>query len=476
MNVMERIRPGTVYFGDCLEVMTSWIQNQVDLIYLDPPFNSKKNYNILFGTETNGKSSQFLAFEDTWQWDRPAQRRLDQFRGAVAHPASAAVLGLHSVLGDSGMMSYLSYMAERLYHAHRVLKATGSIYLHCDPNASHYLKVIMDQICGAENFQNEFIWYYGGGGASKKRWARKHDVLLFYTKSSEWTFNADAVRSKHKWDRGQKRADGSERSLDKGKLPDDVFQHHSLMPWSKERLGYPTQKPLALLERIVAASSKEGDLILDPFCGCGTAVVAAHQLGRRWAGIDISPFAVEHVIKVRLNKLRVRAKTDGIPFDMASARALAKADPFRFEAWAVNQIPGMAPNTKQTGDEGIDGRGTLLSEADETDHRIVLAQVKGGSGGPSADAVRAFCQVVSNPKNAAVAGIFITLERRWSSKMLAEFERFGQFRLKGGAEYFPRLQFWSIEDHFDGKRPVLPSLTDPVTGREMSHPLWIDRR
>ena len=185
-------------------------------------------------------------------------------------------------------------MAVRLLEMRRLLKSTGSVYLHCDPTASHYLKLIMDCIFGKANFQNEIIWWYGGGGASKKRWGRKHDVLLFYTRDKSWTFNTDEVRESHKWVDGQRRADGSLRS-DKGKLPDDVFHMHGIMPWAKERTGYPTQKPLALLERIVKASSKKGAIVFDPFCGCATALVAAEKLQREWVGVDLSPLTVKLV-------------------------------------------------------------------------------------------------------------------------------------------------------------------------------------
>ena len=241
MNWVNR----TLLRGDNLEFLKAMDRERVDLIYADPPFFSQRDY---------GK------FSDTWP----------------------------------SLEAYLDFMRPRLGEMRRVLKPTGSVYLHCDPTASHYLKVMMDAVFGRERFQNEFIWYYGGGGASKSRWGRKHDVVLFYSVSDKWTFNSDAVREPHKWTRGQVRADGSKRSS-KGKLADDVWQHHSLMPWANERTGYPTQKPLALLERIIKASSNRDNLILDPFCGCATACVAAERLNRRWAGIDISPLAVKLV-------------------------------------------------------------------------------------------------------------------------------------------------------------------------------------
>lgn len=209
------------------------------------------------------------------------------------HPALFRVLLAATTPSDK---SYLAYMAVRLLEMHRLLCARGSLYLHCDPTMSHYLKLVLDAIFGRNQFQNEFIWYYSGGGASRHRWARKHDVILFYTKTQSWIFNADAVRVPHKWTDGQKRADGTGRDP-RGKLADDVWQHHSVMPWAEERTGYPTQKPLRLLDRIVRASSNSGDIVFDPFCGCATTMVAADDLRRAWVGIDISPKAAELVVR-----------------------------------------------------------------------------------------------------------------------------------------------------------------------------------
>ncbi len=244
-------------------------------------------------------------------------------------------LELRGTRGKDNISAYLLNMGVRLKHLKRVLKPTGSVYLHCDPTASHYLKMLMDAVFGHHNFQNEFIWHYGGGGASRKRWAKKHDVILFYSRGTRWAFNADAVRTPHKWTDGQKRADGSERN-EQGKLGEDVWSHHSLMPWSSERLGYPTQKPLVLLERIISASTNRGDLVLDPFCGCGTTLHAAEKLGRRWIGIDISRYAAS-LVKNRLlgnfDKLNdFSVSVFGLPTTVDEARGLAaKSLDGRFE-------------------------------------------------------------------------------------------------------------------------------------------------
>ncbi|MCY4183463.1 MAG: site-specific DNA-methyltransferase [Gammaproteobacteria bacterium] len=454
----------SLYYGDCLEVMRDWPGQWVDLIYLDPPFNSKANYNQTFG-RGNGVPAQVRAFTDTWIWGEAAQERVGRLRRAVNNPAYKVVCGLAATIGECGMLAYLSYMAERLAEMKRLLKPTGSIYLHCDPSASHYLKILMDGIFGANNFQNEFVWYYSGGGASKKRWARKHDTIFFYTKGSNWTFNADDVRVPYKWDQGQKRADGSERDLKKGKLADDVWQHHSLMPWSKEYLGYGTQKPKKLLERIIKASSNKRDIVLDPFCGGGTTLMAAANHGRRWIGIDISPRAVDLIKSRRFSDSSIL--THGIPADLESARMMLARNAFDFEAWAVTRIEGLVPNQVKVGDGGIDGRGRIYASI-EGESGLVIAQVKGG--GYSATALRDFLHVMDREK--ATAGVFITLNKTTARNAAAEAAKMGKYQI--GATPFPRLQFWSIEEHMAESRtsPKLPPMADPDTGGPMQMDLF----
>ena len=352
------------------------------------------------------------------------------------------------------MRAYLAFMAPRLAEIWwRLLTPDGSVYLHCDPHASHYLKVMMDIIFGANQFQNEFIWYYGGGGASKRRWARKHDVLLFYTKGSSWTFNLDAVRTPHKWNRGQKRADGSERA-ESGKIPDDVFQYHSLMPWSKERLGYPTQKPLALLERIIKASSHPGDIIFDPFCGCGTALDAAHGLDRHWVGIDLTVLALEPMERRLRERHGLAPKVDydieGYPTTCQDAILLAEQNPHDFANWAVTRL-GLSP-TANSNDGGFDGTGkVLLWENSRAAMQLpVIAEVKSGRG-LNLNQVRAF-RTAMQDANAAL-GIFITLHPvTRGMRNLAEAEG----TIEHNGKRYPRLQFWQVTDAYftDGLLPV----------------------
>lgn len=240
--------------GECLAVMESLPEESFDVIYLDPPFFTQQTRRLQHNVERGA------SYSDYW---------------------------------DEGLHGYLSWLEERLVRARALLKPEGALFLHLDWHAVHYAKVVLDHLFGMEHFQNELIWYYSGGGAAKTRFARKHDTILYYTKSATmWKFYADRVRTPYKWTDGQPRADGSARDYTKGKLPDDVWEHHALMPWSEESIGYPTQKPLALLERLLLATTDEGDVAGDFMCGSGTTAVAAQRLGRRWVAADASRAAI----------------------------------------------------------------------------------------------------------------------------------------------------------------------------------------
>ena len=303
-NVKNR----TVFTADNIDVLRGMNSGCVDLIYLDPPFNSKKTYSAPVGSEAAGAS-----FKDTWTLsdkDKVWHKEIEH-----THQAAHAIVTMARIAHGKGMMSYLIMMAIRLLEMHRVLKETGSIYLHCDPTASHYLKLIMDAIFGKENYRNEIIWGYHGPGSPKMRqFNRKHDVLLWYSKGKTWTFNGDAVRMPYKdpkqrprraYDTGNAFAEEEIAALRaRGKIPETWWTDIAIVVRSKkENLGYPTQKPLALLKRIIEASSNPGDVVLDPFCGCATALVAAEDLGRHWIGIDLSEMAVK-LVRRRLQEKR----------------------------------------------------------------------------------------------------------------------------------------------------------------------------
>ena len=481
----------TLYHGDCLSWMDRWLQSGhrefVDLIYLDPPLNA--NYNITFGSKTmNGEPAQVKAFRDTWAWTDEAESNYREIKNASENPLHKVVVGMHSLLGDSGMLAYLMYLGKRIVAMRELLKPTGSIYLHCDPTASHYLRLIMDAIFGANNFGNEIIWAYITGVTSNRGFGEKHDVLLRYTKKKNMhTFNplkeksyirGELKHSKNKetfvapngdtyqdilfdkaWVRVYKDKDYKEGKGYYTLGMRDVWNIDALSITSKERIGYPTQKPLALLERIILTSSNEGDLVLDPFCGCGTTVEAAHKLGRKWIGIDISAFAIDLVQKRRLQPHGVTAKMDGIPEDMSSARKFANSDPNGFETWAIQQVAGLAPNLKQRADRGIDGRGLISDSSD--DDNLVLAQVK--SGEFKLSELRDFLQIVE--REAAVLGVFITLDSVTSPEALKEVAKQGKVKI--GAGEFNKVQLWSIQDLYEGKEVSLPTMFDPYSGQKI---------
>jgi site-specific DNA-methyltransferase (adenine-specific) len=323
-----------LYYGDNLDVLPRLENKSVDLIYLDPPFKSAKQYNVIFKKYGEPSSAQIHAFDDTWSWSLESEASLRSLTDAHVPPQVKAFIGaMFQVLGKNDMMAYLVMMAPRLIELRRVLKFTGSIYLHCDPTASHYLKLLMDQIFGVDNFLNEVVWCYGLGGSSNRYWPRKHDVLLWYSrKVGDQYFVADQIPATSNRMRGM-----NKKALDYWCIP-------TINNKARERLGYPTQKPLALLERVVRSSCPEGGVVLDPFCGCGTAVDAAQSLRRRWIGIDIAYIAVDLIC----NRLAGRYgkeilstfKVEGVPQDMEGVCALARQNKIDFERWAVSLVCG----------------------------------------------------------------------------------------------------------------------------------------
>lgn len=459
----------TLYYGDNLDVLRDMQPNAVDLIYLDPPFNSKANYNILFGG--NGKSqAQIRAFNDTWHWGDESER---SFADVMAYGSAIAdvLQSLRQFLGENDMMAYLAMMAPRLIELHRVLKSTGSIYLHCDPTASHYLKIVMDAIFGASNFRNEVIWHYRKWPTGRRQFQRNHDTIFFYSSSNskERKFNElymERAPSTLKrfgtskivsgFDEEGNRLPSAMASEDsEGVRQDDVWSIGRVPPIKQL---FPTQKPEPLLERIIRASSSEEDVVLDPFCGCGTAIVVAEKLRRKWIGIDITHLAIG-LIEYRLrDAFGIRAKVVGAPEDLDSAKNLFERDAFQFEAWAVTRLLGIKPNESQTRDGGIDGVGRFYLGRDEkgrSQYGKVLVSVKGGKRLGVA-MVRDFRGALEREK--ADLGVFICLSQP-TRDMISEAASAGRYRRMEGRDY-PKIQIFTIKDHFEGKRIDLPSTLD----------------
>lgn len=309
-----------IYCGDNLEILAKFPEKSIDLIYADPPFFSNKTYEIIWG---NGAEKK--VYEDRWK---------------------------------GGINVYIEWMKERLWQCYQVLKDTGSMYLHCDWHASAHLRITMDSIFGAGNFQNEIIWHYRSGGGTAKRFSRKHDNIFFYSKSQGYKFNISEIREPYAPSTISRLAykGAREKNMGKvlergGRIPDDVWLIEHIQGNSREALGYPTQKPEALLKRIILTSSNKGDIVLDPFCGCGTTLVVAHQLSRKWIGIDVSPIAC-NLMKNRLNK--VGASDVRIIGALKSIDELKALKPFQFQNWVIDRIGGV-PSTKKSSDMGVDG-------------------------------------------------------------------------------------------------------------------------
>jgi DNA modification methylase len=538
-----------LYFGDNLQ----WLRNtkefpdaSVDLVYLDPPFNSNADYNVLF-RESSGQVSQaqFHAFTDTWSWADAAET-YHQFIDTCANVAVTTMMeAFHSSLKNSPMMAYLAMMAPRLVELHRVLKETGSLYLHCDPTASHHLKLLLDGIFGQTNFVNELSWKRTTTKGDYKQgavnWPRVRDVILYYRKDVKAggvfhqpfaEYNEQYVASKYPhvdgagrryglWDltapgsgmRGHPQyefmgvtrywrynkekmegllAEGRVKQPRPGAVPRYV-RYLDEMPgvalgdsWddippinsqAQERLGYPTQKPQALLERIISASSNPGDVVLDAFCGCGTTIHAAQKLGRKWIGIDVTYLAV-NLIKRRLRDAfgeDIEFEEKGQPTDIGGARQLAENDKFQFQHWALSLIHArpLKEGDGKGADRGVDGllyfyeteRKDIPGRVNEQPslktepvHREkIIVQVKGG--GTGAKDIRDLIGTVENQK--AVGGILITLDKP-TKPMRDEAGSSGRFESKLWQKDYPKIQIVTIEGLLTGAERIdAPSQINP---------------
>ncbi len=454
--------PNTLYYGDCLDIMSGFPDNYIDLICLDPPFNSNEKYNKVFKDSGLRIDPQIKAFDDVWLWDNTSAERVERVKNAVANPASKVIAGFEGFIPRSKMLSYASYMAERLFMMHRILKETGSIYLHCDPYASHYLKLVMDAIFGENNFRNEIVWCYGLGGSSSKVFSRKHDIILFYTKSSNWYFDKPTMPSTSAMMAGKEKG-----------MVDYWVDIPTINNMANERLGYPTQKPIALYERIIKASSNPGDLVLDPFAGCGTTIEAAKKNGRDVIGIDILPFALRLINRYRLSPNGIESlPIQGVPVDIDTARQLARTNPFKFQDWAISLIDGLASNPQKVGDDGIDGFGMFLNTPDNMDRKAIIVQVTGAAGSQKAK----FDRLHANIRNEnAAMGILITLDaqtaqRNWKHTLDS---------IRMGETTYTPIQCFSIEEYYRNDERwnrilTLPSLANPWTGKHMQQKILFE--
>ena len=551
----------TLYYGDNLNILRDYIKDEsVDLIYLDPPFNSNRNYNVLFRDESGTDSqSQITAFADTWHWNQQAEQTYNEL---INEPDNVGrmIESFRQFIGTNQMMAYLTMMAVRLKELHRVLKPTGSLYLHCDPTASHYLKILLDATFGLTNFRSEIAWKRSHAHSSANRYGPIHDTIFFFTKSDDylWTsprqpYSEEYIKTYFKFDDGDGRGlywtgdltgsgvrNGETGQEWRGVNPTPKGRHWMYPPskldelaadnriyfskkegsmpkfkrylneakglalqdfWSDvsglsqmggdkdERLGYPTQKPVALLERILTASSNEGDIVLDPFCGCGTTISAAQKLNRQWIGIDVTHLSVG-LMKYRLrHEFGILPFTGKLPFmpsgvtgeistgkkglsgliekqayrvigqpeDLAGARELADKDKYGFQWWVLPLIGAKAFGSeagkkegKKGADGGIDGM-IVFTDDNSGKAKRVIVSVKGG--GVNVSQIRDLGHVIEREK--AAIGVFLTLESP-TKPMLEEAVKAGFYHSEGWNKDYPKIQILTVEDLLNGKTVDLP--------------------
>lgn len=464
-----------IFYGDNLDVMNEKIpDNSIDLIYLDPPFNSNRNYNRIYSTNTGMPvPEEAIAFCDAWEL---TQEKIDQIRmfaneleteddnKAFADFWNAWTNALQ--YQNPRILAYLVFMARRLRIMKRKLKSTGSLFLHCDPTASHYIKIILDGVFEHKNFQNEIVWCYTSPSSAKRWFPRKHDIIFWYKKGEICNFYPDNVRIPYK----KLHTGTSKKGIftkdailnSKGKIVEDYWI--DITPVGRIRnevLGYPTQKPVALLERIIKATTKEGDIVLDPFCGCGTTLDVAQGLKRKWMGIDICMLSTTLIEERLKNKYKfLKYEVDGIPITMEQVKALIeKSDKsknegrYQFQYWAIEKVQGFA-STKKSGDGGIDGAIYFYKDEKKNLGKMILS-VKSNKK-LQASFVRDLIGTMENNK-AEMAGLISYAPP--TPDMLMEIRKAGYFKLKYGLDFeneYPRVQILTAEEILNGKTFTLP--------------------
>ena len=523
-----------LYFGDNLDILRHQVSDEsVDLIYLDPPFNSNATYNVLFREKSGEQSAaQITAFDDTWHWGLESESAYHDVVMDGPNALADLLQAMRSFLGQNDMMAYLTMMAQRMVELHRVLKPAGSIYLHCDPTSSHYLKILLDAVFGPTNFKTEIVWKrtsaHNDARQGRRQHGRIHDILLFYTKSEEWIWNPiyteydkDYIERFYKYrepDTGRLYRLGDmtgpggaskgnphyevmgvtrywryseermQELIDQGRvvqtkpgtvpaykryldempgisLQDMWTDINNLSAQAKERLGYPTQKPEALLERIINASSNEGDVVLDPFCGCGTAIAAAERLNRNWIGIDVTHIAIT-LIRHRLRDSfgeELRPYTVlGDPKDLPSAASLAQHDRYQFEWWALGLVDARPAQDKRKGaDSGVDGYINFFDDGSGKAKRVVV-QVKSGHVQRNQIAMLKG----DMERERAEIGLFITLEPP-TAPMRSEAAAAGFYEPSHFLNHkFPRVQILTIEELLSGAQAQYPRFGPEATFRK----------
>jgi site-specific DNA-methyltransferase (adenine-specific) len=500
--VAKLITENTLFYGDNLDILRDYLIDEcVDLVYLDPPFNSSRNYNVLFKDEQGLDSeAQIIAFEDTWHWTVTTEHTYHYLITRGPDRVAAIMTAFRSFIGTNQMMAYLVMMSARLLELHRVLKPTGSLYLHCDPTASHYLKIVLDTIFGPQNFRNEIVWERTSShNDTRTKFPDVSDILYFYTKSNEYTFHVQYEEYSEEYtkkfyryvdDQGRRYRLSDLRSPNP--RPNLTYDYKGYKPhpngWAVSRekmemldangrlhfpkstdgriqlkryldempgsrvgniwLGYPTQKPLELLERIINASSNPGGVVLDPFCGCGTAIAAAQKLDRKWIGIDVTH------LSIALQKYRLESMFSGIKFnvvgepeDIAAARHLAQNDRYQFQWWALSLVRAKPLGGQEGGktgkkgsDKGIDGVLNFVDDATGKAKRVIV-QVK--SGHVKSGDIRDLVGTVHREQ--AAIGVFITLEPP-TKDMKTEAASAGLYHSLGWGKEYSRIQVYSIAD------------------------------
>lgn len=422
---------------------------------------------ITLSLQRDGEESraQIKAFEDTWEWDYKARKTYEELitKQEIPEKVSKLIEGLYNILGSTDMMAYLAMMAIRLLEMRRILKDTGSIYLHCDPTASHYLKLVMDAAFDF-NFRNEIIWHYRRWTGKAKKFQALHDTIFFYTKTNGYTFNPlfiDYTRGSekrkkqgvlHRFKNGEKYLVSDGEVGDKGVRDNDVWHIPFVAPSAKERLGYPTQKPEKLLEKIVLASTNKNDIVLDPFCGCGTTITVAEKLNRNWIGIDITHLAVslmKHRLEDTFGKELSEYEVHGEPKDLTGAKHLAEEDRFEFESWALSLSNVKARPIGGRGDKGIDGVIRFFDDQKRGKSKTVIIQVKSGTVNPSV--IRDLKGTVEREQ--AEMGVLITLKEP-TKGMTGEAAEAGFYKNRFGE--YPKIQIVTIKELLEGKRLNIP--------------------